>query len=159
MKINIGPYQESEEHDPNFERQVEIEIDYYDTWNMDNTLALIILPMLKQLKETKHGVPCCMPAYDDDQYGDSEKTLEKASEQWNEIMDKMIWSFEQLCSDDWGESQFWIEKPKLRTKTVNGDTSVWKQAGNCDYEGLKAHNDRIQEGLDLFGKHFRSLWD
>ena len=38
-------------------RKIEVRIDKYDTWNMDNTLAHIILPMLKQLKETKHGSP------------------------------------------------------------------------------------------------------
>jgi len=36
-------------------RKEYVHIDEYDTWNMDSTLALIILPMLKQLKETKHG--------------------------------------------------------------------------------------------------------
>ena len=29
-----------------------VKIDRYDTWSMDSTLADIILPMLKQLKET-----------------------------------------------------------------------------------------------------------
>ena len=38
-------------------RKIKVRIDKYDTWSMDNTLALIILPMLKQLKETKHGSP------------------------------------------------------------------------------------------------------
>jgi hypothetical protein len=28
-----------------------------------------------------------------------------------------------------------------------------------DFEGHQLHEARIQEGLDLFGKHFRSLWD
>jgi hypothetical protein len=28
-----------------------------------------------------------------------------------------------------------------------------------DRDGHQLHEDRIQEGLDLFGKHFRSLWD
>ena len=32
-----------------------VHIDYYDTWSMDHTLAPIVLPMLKQLKATKHG--------------------------------------------------------------------------------------------------------
>ena len=32
-----------------------VKIDKWDTWNMDNTLASIILPMLKQLKNTQHG--------------------------------------------------------------------------------------------------------
>jgi hypothetical protein len=34
-----------------------IKIDKWDTWSMDHTLSPIILPMLKQLKEVKHGAP------------------------------------------------------------------------------------------------------
>ena len=70
-----------------------VKVDYYDTWNMDNTLASIILPMLKQLKNTQHGyaivdaedVPIelqgtttenyddqqCLQFYHDDMTGDS----------------------------------------------------------------------------------------
>ena len=36
-------------------RSIYIKIDRYDTWSMDSTLSMIILPMLKQLKETKHA--------------------------------------------------------------------------------------------------------
>jgi hypothetical protein len=28
-----------------------------------------------------------------------------------------------------------------------------------DSVGHRLHEERIQEGLELFGKHFRSLWD
>ena len=38
-------------------RVVDVKIDYWDTWSMDSTLAPIILPMLKQLRDTKHGSP------------------------------------------------------------------------------------------------------
>ena len=34
-----------------------VKIDYWDTWSMDNTLSPIILPMLKQLRDTKQGSP------------------------------------------------------------------------------------------------------
>ena len=34
-----------------------VKIDYWDTWSMDNTLAEVILPMLKQLQKDKHGSP------------------------------------------------------------------------------------------------------
>ena len=51
MKIKIGPYKNKGE------RKIDIQIDRYDTWNMDHTLALIVLPMLKQLKKEKHGSP------------------------------------------------------------------------------------------------------
>ena len=37
------------------DRKIKVRIDHYDTWSMDNTLAHIILPMLKQLRDTKHG--------------------------------------------------------------------------------------------------------
>jgi hypothetical protein len=50
MKIRIGPYRKN--------RAVHVEIEPHDTWNMDTTLALIIHPMLVQLKATQHGAPC-----------------------------------------------------------------------------------------------------
>ncbi len=34
-----------------------VKIDKWDTWSMDHTLSIIVLPMLKQLQETKHGSP------------------------------------------------------------------------------------------------------
>ena len=36
-------------------RQVYVHIDNYDVWNMDDTLRLIIHPMLVKLKQVKHG--------------------------------------------------------------------------------------------------------
>jgi hypothetical protein len=38
-------------------QKTSIKIHKWDTWSMDHTLAPIILPMLVQLKETKHGAP------------------------------------------------------------------------------------------------------
>jgi hypothetical protein len=34
-----------------------VKIDRWDTWSMDSTLAQIVLPMLRQLQDTKHGAP------------------------------------------------------------------------------------------------------
>ena len=58
MKINIGKYKKN--GNPRTEK---IHIDPWDTWSMDYTLALIILPMLNQLKESKHGAPSSMPPF------------------------------------------------------------------------------------------------
>ena len=52
MKVFIGPYPEGDET-----RKVEIEVHPYDSWNADRTLALIAVPILKQLQATKHGSP------------------------------------------------------------------------------------------------------
>jgi len=51
MKVNIGPFVDEGD------RVIDVHIDEFDTWSMDDTLSHIILPMLKQLKETKHGAP------------------------------------------------------------------------------------------------------
>jgi len=64
-------------------QSVKVKIDEWDTYSMDHTLAKIILPMLKQLKETNHGYP---------------GTLTK--DKWDEIMDKMIYAFEHKMLED-----------------------------------------------------------
>jgi len=150
-----------------------IQIDYYDTWSMDHTLSPIILPMLKQLKETKHGFGLiddedapkqlqsiyALPRSPWDWDGNAEKRYE-----W--VLDEMIWTFEQLCDDD-SESKFWITKPEIDMESMEkpfeeGETTrelKWNVEGKLDVDALNAHNARIQRGLMLFGKYFRTLWD
>ena len=41
----------------NPKQKIRVRIDTHDTWSMDHTLAHIVLPMLVQLKRTKHGAP------------------------------------------------------------------------------------------------------
>jgi hypothetical protein len=126
-----------------------IRIDKYDTWSMDSTLAPIILPMLIQLKSLKHGSPCDMLGFQQtsnsaqycfDFYREDDDRADAAGHaEWSAIMSKMIWSFEQLSNDDW-EEQFFKDD-------------------EYDHVGHQAYHRRINEGLELFGKHFRSLWD
>ena len=78
MKVNIENYTDDGE-----DQVVEVQIDPWDTWNMDHTLAHIILPMLIQLKETKHGYP-------------SELSLED----WNNYLDEMIYEFDCKANKD-----------------------------------------------------------
>jgi hypothetical protein len=132
-------------------RKMVVKIDKWDTWSMDVTLAHIILPMLKQLKETKHGSPNSMPAFNQTSnqaqhsfgfYRESDAIADEAGhKQWTEILEKMIWSFEQVIDDKW-EEMFVLDSPD-----------------RYDYKGAKIYSDRIQEGLELFGKYYRDLWD
>ena len=106
MKVTIGPYK-----DETGERREEVVIHDYDTWNMDHTLALIILPMLKQLKERKHGAPYVeMPdrpehlqCYKEPEDYDTDKFHFEA---WDWVMDEMIWAFQHKVDDDWEETFF-----------------------------------------------------
>ena len=126
-------------------RNIKVRIDKYDTWSMDHTLALIIHPMLVQLKNTNHGYftsdPEDVPHLgkgDEVDFGHNDSL---AYDRYNWIMDEMIWTFNTLKSDE-DHKHFFNE-----------------ETGEYNFEGQKEHDDRISNGLRLFGKYFRGLWD
>jgi hypothetical protein len=143
-----------------------VKIDFWDTWSMDHTLADIVLPMLKQLKETKHGAPMT----DDEDVPDNLKstsakpkeeewdTDEFHFERWDWILDEMIWAFEQKATDD-------DESPFFDHSENEPGGFPWDRDGNyvsktkVDWEGLKAHQARKTNGYRLFGKYYEALWD
>lgn len=164
-----------------------IKIDRCDTWSMDNTLAPIILPMLKQLKETQHGshivdledVPEPMRTIDHEEWdcqvcfkfyheSDLQKIQCDIHDRWNWVLDEMIWTFEQICDDD-NDAQF--HTGVYDTKSVpcnwdeNGKPTAYEMVkgpndtSHFDIEGYQKHHDRINNGLRLFGKYYRGLWD
>ena len=140
-----------------------VKIDYWDTWSMDYTLSPIILPMLIQLQKTKHG----SPSVDDEDVPEELRstsappkenewdTDEHWHKRWEWVMNEMIWSFTQLTKDD-HEQQFYDH-----SEVDENEKNIMKQVEKikCDYDGLKAHNERLNNGLRLFGKYYRGLWD
>lgn len=148
-------------------RREYIRIDEYDTWNMDRTLAMIILPMLKQLKDCKHGSPHVdlddVPEHlrlvytgehnyqqlaldlgdDTDMQSFSWGMIHK---RWEWVLDEMIWAFEQHQSDcDW-EAQY-----------TSGNYDMHSEPCDWDDEG-KPKLYRLVEGpnhtakIDLEGR-------
>ena len=57
MKINIGKFPKKSSG----KRKINIEIDNYDTWNLDHTLALIIYPALLSLKQLSRAYQVNLP--------------------------------------------------------------------------------------------------
>jgi hypothetical protein len=159
-----------------------VKIDSYDTWNMDGTLSPIILPMLKQLKATKHGsgyidledVPEHLRGTSTEEW-DAQDTFDFYKEnipegvdihvRYDWALDEMIWTFEQLQPDNDWEDQYWIRKPEFDfTKHPEDEGKEvlpirWKQKGEVDWEGRNKHQERINNGLRLFGKYYQTLWD
>ena len=140
-----------------------VKIDRWDTWSMDYTLSHIIVPMLKQLKETKHG----SPFVDDEDVPEELKstsappkendwdTDENHFKRWDWALNEMIWAFEQNLDDKSEEKFFdhaeWDEKEKDFGKNLHKI--------KIDQPGLKAHQDRKANGFRLFGKYYQGLWD
>lgn len=146
-----------------------VHIDRWDTWSMDSTLSPIILPMLKQLRKDKHGAPYV----DDEDVPTNMRSTTKAAikakkephdtdinhfKRWDWVMDEMIWTFEQLCNWD-HEGQFYTHMTKTIGWESEKDINKSIRKIKVDKVGLKRHNDRINNGLRLFGKYYRGLWD
>ena len=153
-----------------------VKIDHWDTWSMDHTLGKIALPMLKQLKDKKHGSPC---VDDEDVPEELKSTSAPAKEnewdiddnhfkRWDWVMDEMIFAFEHHINKEWEEAyrsgEFdhksvaceWYEngKPKM-FRLEEGPKHTYK----ADYEGMRVVEDRIKNGFRLFGKYYQGLWD
>tara|TARA_B100000508_G_C11349358_1_gene223138 strand:- start:86 stop:475 length:390 start_codon:yes stop_codon:yes gene_type:complete len=129
MKINIGEPKKDKSADT-------IHIDNFDCWSLDYTLARIIHPALIRLKETKHGYP----------------------ELWEDGMvthhnwDRQL-HFDFIDEDI--ETNYLIDKWNgVLDKMIYSFGKIMED----DYFDNEEW-ERIQEGLDLFSKHYTSLWD
>ena len=128
MRVRLGPYRKN--------RATRVEIEPHDTWSMDCTLAMIIHPMLVQLKATTHGYPSTT-----------------TEQEWDQILDEMIWAFEQKCRDNWEDDYYGDYVEDQKNGSMVGSFK-W-----IDHEGLKTHQERMSNGFKLFGKYYENLWD
>lgn len=147
-------------------REIRVEIDDYDIWSMDHTLALIILPMLKKLRDDKHGSanvdPEDVPHIDkvnDSEFGHSDS---KIHERWDWVLNEMIYAFEAEADEYWdrqfrsGKRDFqWKTLPDGKSEMVDGPNNTF----SIDYEAMKADEERRKNGRILFGKYYGGLWD
>lgn len=129
-------------------RKVKIHIDHYDIWSMDHTLSLIVHPMLLKLKELKHGSPfvddedvpenlrsTAAPELTEEEknFGVSDAFLH---DRWSWVLDEMIFAHHSNIND-W-QNEYYDRK---------------------DYDGMRVVEERITNGLKLFGKYYQALWD
>lgn len=116
-----------------------IRIDPQDVWNLDYTLALIIVPALKELKKRKHGSPSVDDSDVSEALRSTSSKISKKNEwdsdefffqRWDYVVDEMIWAFEQVLLEN---------------------SSV------VPYD--KEKEARANEGRRLFAKYYGALWD
>lgn len=154
------------------ERKVKVHVNRWDTWNMDETVAHIVFPMLRQLKETKHGAPWVDNEDVPEELHISEDWYEKYSrngetdphffDRWEWVMDEMIFAFESKIDPSW-EEQFQSGNMDIIWEESEDGSSVMKKGPNhtfdIDNEAMKQYQKRISNGFRLFGKYYESLWD
>jgi hypothetical protein len=113
--------------------------------------------------------------------GDVDENFHK---RWNWILSEMIWAFEQLASEDSPEDAYISGESDTLLQGIDKDDSDVGEpfrlgddtpendkirayrllkgpnhTRTVDEEGLKAHRARVANGVRLFGKYYRDLWD
>ena len=135
-----------------------------DIWNLDHTIAIFVIPRLKKLKEKTNGYPGSLEI--------NESDYEEGMIQWKQILDKMIYAFEGIA----------FRLDKIEIKSAGGKLEIVNDKSSdkystLEYVGTKEQKElheqymnkykkdseeeqkKIEEGLQLFTKHFQSLWD
>lgn len=120
--FNFGFYAVSADEEQEYLLQrLQRGFDDTEMWNLNSVIARFVLPRLKRFKEINHGYPINM-----------------TWEQWNEILDKMIWVFEHYdYEDDIFDGVEYCKMSKEQKEDIQ---------------------TRHQEGLNLFGEYMDALW-
>ena len=158
MKVRIGNYRTDRSKKPRIEN---VQVHPWDTYSADATLALVVYPVLVAYKQDileKGAVPSefLTPV---DVSGKSEEEAQKIHDEmygvgltkWEEVLNKMIWSFEQAKDGYVGEEDFFAINEDVDSEDIENRYDI-------DNEGLNDYYQKIDEGLSLFGRYYRSLW-
>jgi hypothetical protein len=146
-----------------FDRRSIIKFNRSDFLCIDSTLSDIILPLVKEVKREKQGVPCI----------DNEDVpeVELLTAKWDYVLDEIIFAFEKLKEGGW-EDEFhsghidfkFVPVDKEGNEVPEEEAELFRMdrgpndTSKLDIEGLKAMDTRIQNGTMLFGKYYRALW-
>lgn len=105
-----------------------------DVWSLDSYLAPLIRDALKELQKDKHGIPSqfCgeFVMNPDTKIWGHTRNDDEARAEWDSVLDKMIQGFDAVALQD-----------------------------DCTHENWEPLEKRRIEGMELFVKHFHSLWN
>jgi hypothetical protein len=118
-----------------------------ECWNLSNAITSFVLPRLKHFKKMQRY------AYPPD----------ITPEQWEEIIDELIWTFEFMDNEEEVLNPFpdvWKnEEEELWEYCQRKKTPEEKEAINKWYAKQLELNERKRRGLELFAKYYDALWD
>ena len=177
MKVEITRYKSNSKEDKCRAGKIKtckVEVGHGDDWSADWTIATIAAPLLKKVKENKHGAPydneedvpeSLRPLVDADK-DDPNHPWEDENffKRWDYILDEIIFAMEEIASDNANEPSPYTKKGEM----VFGEIDEKTGTGVVTFEGYeeteesrKAYTDyrnRIKNGCRLFGVYFTDLW-
>lgn len=121
-----------------------------EIWNLSDTLAKVIHDGLVQFKKlNRYGAP----------------TEFKSIEEWNQVLDQMIYSFNELSTEKKNSPlEQYFQDRMYQTDPMEFIEDLSEGKNPIDIpdvvmeEELK-YKQKLDKGLELFAKYFEDLWD
>jgi len=89
----------------------------------------------------------------------SDEEVKNGNKKWLEVLDKIIWSFENYKDEPQPEYPEDYDH-RIRVSYYD-DGSIGSEpidARGADWSNVYKFKERVQEGIDLFAKHYFDLW-
>lgn len=153
-------------------RKVRVRIDECDIWSADRTIAMVIVPLLKRMKDSKMGAPAIddadvpnhLKSTSAPPLSEEDKNIGATDDnffiRWDWVLDEIIWSFEQ-SANDW-EDQYYSGTPDVNFEKIENGLSQLVYGPNntfeVDREGIEKHRKRMENGRMLFAKYYECMW-
>ena len=155
----------------NLNRLSFIKCSYQDTWAGYNTMAQLILPIIKKSLKEKHGIPFVEDEDVPENIRSSNSKEEKKSnyeidefydKRWDYVTNEIIFALENTIDESW-EEQFYhgnldvefvpCEDEKYLEMVETEKNTFW-----FDKKGYLEYNNRIVNGRMLLGKYWGNFW-
>jgi hypothetical protein len=163
------------EYDKNGKSKTSVKIDGRDLRESNVTLEKVIYPLLKKyrnLYNSKNPMRGYPAEFGPDPRKEEGPDNPDRFDEWLACLDKMVYAFEWIAKGkdwdgpEWGNCSkecdiaLKLYKKECKTKSLELNKEIEVMAPVFDKYQIKfdEHRAKLQEGIDLFAKHFGSLW-
>lgn len=153
MKVDIR-YNNHYERNKRPWKNVKIKIHNRDLWSASSTLAYVIHATLVEYRklDLRPSLSIYPPEYKPEE--DTGDAIHHAmQEKWGAILDEMIYAFYWINHDSFGPYG-----EEIHAACRGNETEQWHEIFKKYDHIIEAHENKIKDGLRLFGEHFQSLW-
>lgn len=133
---------------------------YKDTYSLDCTLSPIIyagLSKFHEVLEKRNKEKGCLGVPDEYMKDPEQWVTDSDVQDWLDDIKKMMYAFGDTGPDitEYDFKTLMIPVPEKKGYTLQ---STNKSERDRYHNDCKIHEEKVQEGLNLFGQKFKSLW-